>query len=415
MTASRCDDGCARGEVPVEDLRLAERARRRLVQVLEDDRPEPARWLSRLRAWSDEEAQPAFSHCVRLLFHLELPDGEAEALMANVLAHRASIAKALRRDPGLRVAGVDFLSNVDVRLANPKIVEMEDFERTERRARTDVLTGLQNRRVFRAAFDHEVRRARRYRAPLSLILLDVDHFKEINDGHGHLCGDQVLARLGAIVRRSIREADVGCRFGGEEIAIVLPETPRLGAYAVAERIRRRVEETFAETEIAGIFVAVTVSGGVACLPQDGTTSHALIERADRALYLAKGAGRNRVVAYHEEKRGEVRYPARDGVQVRVIGADGAPTEARLIDVSRTGALVQADRLPPPTGRLQIEVDKPLPVEHLRGHVVRVETATDAVPARRAGMAFESALGDDLLRGRLAANVNPPRGGRGMRR
>jgi len=407
--------GSRRGGVRVEDLRLADRARRRLAQVLEDDRPQPERWLSRLRSWSDQEAQPAFSHAVRLLFHLDLPEDDAEDLIVKVLAHRESMASALGRDPGLRVAGVDFLSNVEVRLAHPQVVEMADFERTERRARTDVITGLFNRRHFRAALDREVRRARRYRSAVALLLLDADHFKAINDDHGHVLGDHVLARLGAIVRRSVREADTPCRFGGEEIAVVLPETPRLGAYAVGERIRRRVEETFASADIAGVRIPVTVSGGVACLPEDGTTSTGLIDRADRALYVAKGGGRNRVVAYHDEKRSDVRFPARDDVHVRVAGPGGTSRAARIIDVSRRGALVETERVPPPASFVEIHVETPPPPERLLGRVVRVECPSDGSPGRRAGVVFDDPIGDDLLWGRLAANLNPSRGGRGVRR
>lgn len=398
----------------MEDLRLADRARRRLVHVLEDDRPEPDRWLSRLRSWSDHEAQPVFFNAVRLMFHLDLPEAEAEDLIGRVLAHRTVMTSALGRDPGLRVAGVDYLSNVEVRLAHPKIVEMEDFERTERRARTDALTGLFNRRHFREALDREVRRARRYRSPVALLFLDADHFKDVNDRHGHLLGDHVLTRLGAIVRRSVREADAACRFGGEELAIVLPETARLGAYAVGERIRGRVEETFASADIAGHRVSVTLSGGIACLPEDGTTSSALIERADQALYLAKNRGRNRVVAYHEEKRAEVRFPTREDVRVHMTGPDGTQA-AKMIDVSRTGALLETETVPPPAARVDVDVAAPPTPERLGGRVARIEAPSGGSAARRAGIAFEAPLPDDLLWGRLAANVSPSRGGRGVRR
>lgn len=399
----------------MEDLRLADRARRRLVQVLEDDRPEPDRWLSRLRSWSEEEAQPALSHAVRLLFHLDLPEDEAAVVIAKVLEHRRAMSLALGRDPGLRIAGVDFLSNVDARLTSPRIVEMEEFERTERRARTDALTGLFNRRHFRGAIDHEVRRARRYRSPLALLLLDADHFKDVNDGHGHLLGDQVLARLGAVVRRSVRDADVACRFGGEEIAILLPETRRWGAHAVGERIRRSVEDAFAGADVAGVRVAITVSGGIACLPQDAATSTALVERADRALFLAKDAGRNRVVAYHDEKRADVRLPGRADVRVRLRGAGGAAAPAWIVDVSRTGALVEAERLPAPSAFVELDVEEAGPEGRLRGRIVRVEGPSHAAPRRRAGIAFECPIAEGFLRDRLAVVGAPPRPERGARR
>ena len=398
----------------MDTLRLADRARRRLVSVLDDDHPENERWLSRLRSWSAEEAQPAFSNAVRLLFHLELSEEDAESLIGRVLAHRDQMASALGRDPGLRVAGVDYLSNVEALLAHPKIVEMEDFERTERRARTDALTGLFNRRHFRSALDQEVRRARRYRSPVALLMLDADHFKEINDVHGHVLGDRVLARVGALLRRSVREADAACRLGGEEFAVVLPETPRLGAYALGERIRNRVEDAFASTDVAGVRVPFTMSGGIACLPEDGTSATALLERADRALYAAKERGRNRIVVYHDEKRAAVRFPARREVHVLMREPDGQAHPARMIDVSRSGALVESERVPSPAARIEVGVEAPPPPECARGRVVRVVEAKVG-PGGRAGVAFDAPIADDLLWGRLAANVNPSEGGRGMRR
>jgi diguanylate cyclase (GGDEF)-like protein len=145
---------------------------------------------------------------------------------------------------------MDFLTNVERRLLNPKIVEMETYEATERSARTDALTTLSNRRVFDEVLDREIRRSRRYRWPVTLLLLDLDRFKEVNDAWGHLLGDLVLERIGGLLRRTVREADVCCRFGGEEFAVVLPETARLGGFAVAERLRRQVEREFGRSRSA---------------------------------------------------------------------------------------------------------------------------------------------------------------------
>jgi GGDEF domain-containing protein len=111
------------------------------------------------------ENAPAFSSAVRFLFHLDLPDDEAERLLDCVLEHRVRLAATLSRDPGLRVAAMDYLSNVERRYENPKIVEMQEFEETERSARTDPATGLANRRVFDDTLDREIRRSRRYRWP----------------------------------------------------------------------------------------------------------------------------------------------------------------------------------------------------------------------------------------------------------
>lgn len=400
--------------------RLAERARRRLVAILSDDRPEPSRWSARLQNWGVVEGQPAFSNAARLLFHLRLSESESEKLLQRVLDHREAMTRALGRDPGLRVAGVDYLSNIEGRLVNPKIVEMETFERTERSARTDAPTGLLNRRAFSELFDRELRRARRYRLPLALLMLDLDRFKRVNDEGGHLLGDVVLERFASLLRRTVREADLACRYGGEEFAVILPETDRTGAFAVGERVRTRAESGFAETPVGGRIVGMTVSGGVSCYPEDGTTRGDLVGRADAALYLAKARGRNRVVAFHSERRDAVRYPARGGTRLTLLDrADGRSIPARALNVSRGGALLETELPLDLDAAFEVVLeDGPSRVEGTplgRGRVVRIETASDSGLPRRVGLAFSAPLPEDLLHGRLASNVSASGAVRGVRR
>jgi diguanylate cyclase (GGDEF)-like protein len=156
---------------------------------------------------------------------------------------------------------------------------------------TDELTGLFNRRRFNEAFTMEVRRATRYHHSLSVIMLDIDHFKEVNDTHGHPAGDIVLKRLGAILRDHLRETDLVARYGGEEFVMVLPETTLEIARTIAERLRARIEnETFRTDEKE---LRITVSMGL--VSRQGTLeAEALLAEADEALYRAKSGGRNRV-------------------------------------------------------------------------------------------------------------------------
>ncbi|MDX1390530.1 MAG: GGDEF domain-containing protein, partial [Acidobacteriota bacterium] len=223
---------------------VAQRTRRRIVAVLADDTPEPRHLIAQLRNLRSLEGVPAFATAIHILAHLEMPEGAAETLLTEILGHRESLAATLARDPGLRVAAIDYLSNVEQRLASPIVVEMEQLEATERSAVTDSLTSLYNRRYFRAALDREIRRSRRYGLVFSLILLDLDRFKQVNDAFGHLFGDEVLVRVAGLIHKAIREPDIACRYGGEEFALILPETARLGAHSLAERIRRRVEQSF---------------------------------------------------------------------------------------------------------------------------------------------------------------------------
>jgi diguanylate cyclase (GGDEF)-like protein len=156
----------------------------------------------------------------------------------------------------------------------------------------DALTGCFNRAHVLEVIDSELRRVRRSRAPLSLLMFDLDWFKSINDTQGHLCGDAVLASVGERMRAVLRGGDVKCRYGGEEFLVLLTDTPVAGACHVAEMLRRDFESHGVHWH--GERVAVTASFGVATASPDETDPLALIARADRGLYLAKQQGRNRV-------------------------------------------------------------------------------------------------------------------------
>ena len=163
-----------------------------------------------------------------------------------------------------------------------------------RLADTDGLTGLFNKRYLESALVRELERAGRYEHPLSVIMLDLDHFKLFNDRYGHRAGDALLVRLSALIRETLRTVDVAARWGGEEFAIVLPESGADAAAAVAERLRERLA---GDTELAGPgpVGGVSASIGVATFPEDALHGPGLIETADRRMYLAKQSGRDRVV------------------------------------------------------------------------------------------------------------------------
>lgn len=160
-------------------------------------------------------------------------------------------------------------------------------EALDRQARTDSLTGVANRRTFDEQFGKELERARRERSSLSLVLCDVDHFKQFNDEHGHQVGDDVLAEVAATLEREQRPYDLVARYGGEEFAVILSQTDFDGAMRVAERLRRSVEETGRE-------LGVTASFGVASADDGVVTRADLVSTADACLYAAKENGRNRV-------------------------------------------------------------------------------------------------------------------------
>ena len=170
---------------------------------------------------------------------------------------------------------------------------MEHKTRLEELSSRDGLTGLYNRREFEDRLREETQRARRYGKPLSVMLLDIDHFKEVNDRYGHQAGDETLIAVADLIRLSARPMDAVCRYGGEELAVILPETDASGAGIVAERIRASVAESLTVTP-QGDEIQVTVSIGVAAFPRDGDTGPGLVKAADEALYAAKQEGRNLV-------------------------------------------------------------------------------------------------------------------------
>ena len=181
--------------------------------------------------------------------------------------------------------------------AGQAILQLRNLQELRRLATSDGLTGLANRRAFFERLEAEVSRCRRYPNPLSLALVDVDHFKRVNDRYGHPAGDEVLRRVAQTLRELARETDLVARYGGEEFAMLLPSTDEAGAAALAERVRKGIERM--EVTWEGRPIPVAASLGVATLQGEADTGEALVSRADQALYAAKETGRNRVVAFSE--------------------------------------------------------------------------------------------------------------------
>ena len=165
------------------------------------------------------------------------------------------------------------------------------FERVRQMAYVDGVTGIFNRRYFELRIAEEIARSARHGLTFSVIILDIDHFKQLNDDFGHLVGDEVLRQVAAILAQQLRRSDVVSRYGGEEFAIITPETGVEGAAAVSDKLRRVMESW----HFPGVERPVTVSAGVAEFPAEGNTRDQLVQSADEALYAAKQSGRNCVV------------------------------------------------------------------------------------------------------------------------
>lgn len=174
----------------------------------------------------------------------------------------------------------------------------------EREIVTDPLMGIYNRRYLDRRLTEELQRAKRYELPFSIFLLDIDFFKKINDTYGHQVGDMVLKKLGTMIVDSVRELDVVIRYGGEEILVILPNTTVVHAVELAQRLRRKVEETMLvgsdlQENRPAIYITVSIGVSGYRFSGDGDTAAAIVERADKALYQAKSQGRNRVISCND--------------------------------------------------------------------------------------------------------------------
>jgi diguanylate cyclase (GGDEF)-like protein len=348
--------------------------RQSLLQLLEANPPEEERLLAGFESVK-AQGQPLYATLLYILTHLNFSETEAERHWNHIRRHRDALQMALGRDVGLRVALLDYFVNLNRELKNPKVIEISIYESTARSAVTDGLTSLYNHAYFLGALRRETQRARRHAAKLSLVMIDLDNFKRLNDTRGHLEGDKVLLKAAALVTENLREIDIAARYGGEEFAVILPDTPRMGGFVAAERIRARVEEHFRRRRSSG---AVTISGGVATFPDDAGDHEQLIRRADEALYRSKAGGKNRITLVGGERRRHRRVPVSQPVLLQP--EEGPAASARAENVSERGLLVRL-REPLPVGCAVTVSFKGRGADSaaVPGEVVRVEPAPEGAP------------------------------------
>lgn len=295
----------------------------------------------KLKEFEKQYADGVYAEVLYLLSHLEIDPPEARRLWERVSAHRASMAERLGHRVDLRVAMLDYFMEVDRRLDNPRIIETQLLDRARDSAFRDVLTGLQNYRFFEQFLAREILKSDQLRAPLSLVLIDVDNFKAYNDAHGHPAGNEALAAVGRVLASATRKSDVAARYGGEEFALVLTSTPKSGALLVAERVRSAIhgEEIRGGSSRSG--ARVTISLGVATFPADATDAAELVRHADQALYTAKSLGKNRVELFGGSLRS---YPRRDATLhgvLQVLGAGERPFTT--VQLGENGMSLVADQ------------------------------------------------------------------------
>ena len=223
----------------------------------------------------------------RTIAQIDFTDAQSNDYWERILLRRRELAENLGKRVSLKTALVDVLASTNF-LRVPILMEYDEFKKLQINAATDALTGLYNRRLFDEYCDKELNRAKRYGHQLAIVILDLHKLKEVNDRHGHLQGDQVLQLAATTLRKTMRASDFAFRIGGDEFALLLPQTDPEQAITLCRRIRSQYEIDIRPLKMD---IGVTLDFGVAVHPPDGETKSALMNLADQRLYQLKNAGR----------------------------------------------------------------------------------------------------------------------------
>jgi len=346
---------------------------RNLILKCLDEYEDDDRLIKELNQIIEKEGNKTYSVIFHVLTNLDIEPEEAMESWAEIISHYERLVSILGRKVSLRTALCDYFCSIHRSLKNPKVVEIQVFEKTVKASRFDNLTGLYNRQSFDETLEREINRAKRHEQELSILFFDLDDFKEVNDSFGHQTGDEVLKQVAKIVLDEKRSEDLAARYGGEEIVVIMPETGKVDSLVLGERIRQRVEEM--RIDLNGHTVRLTISGGLASFPENATDAKSLLKCADNALYRAKGSGKNGISFYSQDKRRYMRIEIDHDVKVRELGFDDTQTQTGKGKNICFGGILFENKFALPIGtKIQLHIphnhNKPL---FIIGTVVRVET------------------------------------------
>lgn len=234
---------------------------------------------------------------MKSLTHEVYEDEElAKKTFKRIILHLEKLNNLLGRNVGLLVATLDYLQNIIKTLVEPKIIEEDKSDVLLETSTIDELTTLYLRDIFDITIKKRVNESNRFQSPLSLIMMDIDDFKAVNDTYGHQTGDEVLEKIGLLINSLIREMDMAARYGGEEFAILMPDTKLDTAVEIAERLRKNIKDI----DFSGF--NVTVSLGVSQTNNKINSNKKLIKTADFCLYQAKNNGKDRIEVYEKNNQ-----------------------------------------------------------------------------------------------------------------
>ena len=231
---------------------------------------------------------------VKLLFYIThqiFNTEKAKLLWDEILNHKKYLSEMLKRNVEITVATLDYLTNIKDEIKNPKLIGEAFLGKIVEISSVDPLTKLFNRQYLYVRMEEEIKRFERYNTTFSILLIDIDDFKKVNDIYGHQKGDKVLLQISQLLNQSLRDLDMCARYGGEEFIIVLPHTGINLAEEIAERIRSRIQNHYSEN------LKLTISIGLSNCPSSATTKYKLIKQADSALYDSKKRGKNQITIY----------------------------------------------------------------------------------------------------------------------
>jgi diguanylate cyclase (GGDEF)-like protein len=261
-----------------------------ILQILNDNISSEELILEKIDILSKKSEKGFFSDLFNVIASLDIPEEEASHLWNQILAHSQNMSQRIGRPIGFRVAMLDYFTNKKKLIKNPKIIEVDKFEEVIKHSIIDELTGVYNRRYFNITLQREIKRAGRYSQNLCLFVFDIDNFKKYNDTYGHSEGDKVLQLVGKSLLKTFRAEDTACRIGGEEFAVILPETDTESAFKACLRFSKKLKEI---SEYA-LPSTITISGGISCYSKTEDQIEDFYIRADELSYKAKRSGKDRI-------------------------------------------------------------------------------------------------------------------------
>ena len=293
------------------------------IQKLHSLKRDDDQLIQKITSLAEKQGDTVYKTLLLSLANLDLSPDQARTYWLEAINHKQKLSRQLGRGISLVVALADYLSISQHDHFSPCLVDTKIFEQVKEESVKDRLTGLNNRAFFDQVFSQQLNLAKRYNTDLSLLFLDIDNFKEINDRLGHQAGDFVLCKIAAIINSRKRESDIAIRFGGEEFILLMPHTGSINGFILAERIREAASSS--TIRYNGQPISLTISGGLASYPIDGDTEDSILKNADQAVYLAKGAGKNMISLFKKDKRRYLRIKFNKPVQVKELDLQSTKT------------------------------------------------------------------------------------------